>query len=68
MRESIIASGSELVTVALKRIDVNDKHDEMLSHLQIDGVGILPNTSGAGRQKKQFLQHCSREKPWKRTG
>jgi len=46
MQEAVRASGSELVTVALKRVDINDNADDMLKHLDIPSVNLLPNTSG----------------------
>lgn len=33
--------------MALKRVDLQKKNDDLLSHLQIPGVDLLPNTSGA---------------------
>lgn len=55
MRDAVIASGSELVTVALKRIKIHDKDDDMLQHLDIRGVRLLPNTSGARTAKEAVL-------------
>ncbi|WP_134088931.1 thiazole synthase [Olivibacter sp. XZL3] len=46
MEEALLASESELVTVALKRIDV-DKQDALLTHLDHPRLNLLPNTSGA---------------------
>lgn len=46
MRDAILESSSELVTVALKRVDINNSEDDMLSHLSSSGVNLLPNTSG----------------------
>lgn len=47
MAETIDASGSELATVALRRIDPNDTNDDLLVHARRPGVALLPNTSGA---------------------
>ncbi|WP_062270265.1 thiazole synthase [Endozoicomonas arenosclerae] len=47
MAEAIKASESELVTMALKRVDLNDDQDDILSPLIEAGVNLLPNTSGA---------------------
>ena len=48
MAEAVAASGSELVTVALKRLDAeNSAEDDMLRHVLRPGVRLLPNTSGA---------------------
>lgn len=47
MTDAIIASGSELVTVALKRIDLKEQQDNILSPLLTQNLNLLPNTSGA---------------------
>ncbi|WP_066632157.1 thiazole synthase [Labilibacter marinus] len=52
MQDSIVASGSELVTVALKRVDMKSGADDMLKHLNIPGVNLLPNTSGVRNAKE----------------
>src|ERR1043165_8910770 len=46
MEDALLASGSELVTVALKRVDMNDPQDDILRHLQHSHINLLPNTSG----------------------
>lgn len=56
MLDSIIASGSQMVTVAMKRIDLeHDGRDEMLAHLNRDHVQLLPNTSGVRDAKEAVL-------------
>lgn len=55
MAEAIQASGSELVTVALKRIDLQAPADDMLSHLQLPHIHLLPNTSGARTAQEAVL-------------
>lgn len=53
MEEAILASGSELVTVALKRIDTgNPQEDDMLAYLQHPHLHLLPNTSGVRTAKE----------------
>lgn len=49
MMAALQASGSELVTMALKRVELTSpgKHDDILSPLVAAGVNLLPNTSGA---------------------
>lgn len=42
----IAASGCEVVTVALRRVDLGNPNDNILSHIPA-GVRLLPNTSGA---------------------
>lgn len=46
MEEAILASGSELVTVAMKRIHLEESEDLMLDHILHEGINLLPNTSG----------------------
>lgn len=47
MLDSILASGSEMITVAMKRIDMDhEEDDDMLRHINRDHVQFLPNTSG----------------------
>lgn len=55
MEEAIIASESQLVTVAMKRIRMEDKNDDMLKHILRPGVQLLPNTSGVRDAKEPFL-------------
>ena len=47
MVASMEQSGSEIVTVALRRVDVDNPDDDMLSHIDRDRYLLLPNTSGA---------------------
>jgi thiazole synthase len=47
MARAVEASGSELVTVALRRIDLNVPDDRTLSALDFSRYRLLPNTSGA---------------------
>ena len=62
MEEAILASGSELVTVALKRIDINDSSDDMLRHLRHPKLNLLPNTSGVRNAKEAvFAAKLARE-------
>ncbi len=62
MRDAIIASGSELTTVALKRVDINNEHDDMINHVNIQGVNLLPNTSGVRNAKEAvFAAQLARE-------
>jgi len=62
MAEAIRASGSELVTVALKRVEVHEQEDDMLRHLDIHGLSILPNTSGVRDAREAvFAAQLARE-------
>lgn len=62
MEEALLVSGSELVTMALKRIDLQDKQDDILLHLQHSQFNLLPNTSGARNAKEAvFAAQMSRE-------
>ncbi|WP_367772236.1 thiazole synthase [Flavobacterium sp. WC2421] len=62
MAEAILASASELVTVALKRIDLETETDAILSHLKHPHINLLPNTSGARNAKEAvFAAQLARE-------
>ncbi|NOH72802.1 thiazole synthase [Vibrio pectenicida] len=62
MVEAIEASGSELATMALKRVNLNDKQDNIVQPLLGAGVNLLPNTSGAKNAKDAiFAANLARE-------
>jgi thiazole synthase len=46
MRDALIASGADIVTVALRRVDLTRPDDDILSFVP-PGMTLLPNTSGA---------------------
>ncbi|HRH12666.1 MAG TPA: thiazole synthase, partial [Bacteroidia bacterium] len=47
MLQSILASETEMVTVALKRVDLSAPSDHMLEAIKKANVSLWPNTSGA---------------------
>jgi thiazole synthase len=47
MAKAIKASASQLVTVALKRLDFNEINENILDYLPMNQIRLLPNTSGA---------------------
>lgn len=55
MEEAIKASGSQMVTVAMKRIDMDNREDDMLRHIMHEGIQLLPNTSGARNAAEAVL-------------
>lgn len=55
MTDSIIVSGSEMVTMALKRVDAQSSEDDLLNALKPANVHLLPNTSGARTAKEAVL-------------
>lgn len=62
MEEALLASGSELVTVALKRVDAANRQDDILSHLSHAQFNLLPNTSGVRTAKEAvFAAQLARE-------
>jgi len=62
MEEALLASGSELVTVALKRIDPENENDDILKHLSHSQFNLLPNTSGVRTAKEAvFAAQLARE-------
>lgn len=62
MMASINASGSELVTLSLRRMDLKHQNDNILQPLQQHGIKLLPNTSGARTAKEAvFAAQLARE-------
>jgi thiazole synthase len=47
MAAALEVSGAQIVTVALRRVDINNPRDNILSHVDPKKYLILPNTSGA---------------------
>lgn len=52
MQKAIEASETEMVTVALRRVDLEKKEDDILSHIDRNNILLLPNTSGARDAKE----------------
>ncbi|MGB0883373.1 MAG: thiazole synthase [Flavobacteriales bacterium] len=62
MKSAIESSESELVTVSLKRVDMQDKADHILEHLTHPRLNLLPNTSGVRTAKEAiFSAQLARE-------
>ena len=55
MEEAIIASESQLVTVAMKRIRMEDKNDDMLKHILRPVYNYYPTPPAYGMPRKPFL-------------
>lgn len=55
MEQAILASGTQMVTVAMKRIDMDNTDDEMLHHITHEGIQLLPNTSGVRDAREAVL-------------
>lgn len=55
MEQAILASGTQMVTVAMKRIDMDNREDDMLKHVVHDGIQLLPNTSGVRNAEEAVL-------------
>lgn len=56
MLDAILASGSEMITVAMKRIDMqNEEEDDMLRHINREHVQFLPNTSGVRNAEEAVI-------------
>ena len=66
MEKAIEASGSEMITVAMKRINMTQEAtDDMLTHIDRNRVQFLPNTSGVRNAEEavlaaQFSRECFR--------
>ena len=55
MRACLEASGTELVTMALKRVRPEGERDAILGHLDTDRYHLMPNTSGARTAEEAVL-------------
>ena len=62
MGDAIVASQTELVTAAMKRLDLKTGTDDMLEQINKPGVQLLPNTSGVRNSKEAiFAAQMARE-------
>jgi thiazole synthase len=62
MEAALLASGSELVTVALKRVSMDGEDDDILLHLHHSHISLLPNTSGVRNAEEAiFAARLARE-------
>lgn len=55
MQKTVEASATELVTVALRRVHLHEQQDDVIDHLNVPGVNLLPNTSGVRTAKEAVL-------------
>ncbi len=61
MEQAIAASGAQMVTVALRRVDLDNPEDDIMSHLDMETFHFLPNTSGARNAEEAIrLAHLAR--------
>ncbi len=59
---AILASESQLVTVALKRVELGSENDTIIKHLKHSHINLLPNTSGVRNAKEAvFAAELARE-------
>jgi len=62
MEQALLASSSELVTVALKRVDTKYEEDDIVDRLKHKHISLLPNTSGVRTAKEAiFAAELARE-------
>ncbi|WP_413513367.1 thiazole synthase [Myroides odoratus] len=55
MEAATLASETEFITVALKRLDLQQDNNQLLAHLNHPHLNLLPNTSGARNAKEAIL-------------
>lgn len=56
MQQAILASESEMVTVAMKRVDMDaPQQDDILAHIRKESIQLLPNTSGVRNAEEAVL-------------
>ena len=62
MEKAIAASGTQMVTAAMKRIDLENANDDMLIHINREQVQLLPSTSGVRNAEEAiFAAQLARE-------
>ncbi len=62
LQQSIKASGAQIATMAVKRVDIKHGTDEIVRPLKELGITLMPNTSGARNAKEAvFAANLSRE-------
>lgn len=62
MADALKATESELITVALKRVEISNEQDKMLQSILRPSVNLLPNTSGVRDAKEAvFAAQLARE-------
>lgn len=62
MADSLAASGTELVTMAMRRVRVQGEEDAIMDYLDRDRYRLLPNTSGVRDAKEAiFAAELARE-------
>ena len=55
MEEAILAAGTQMVTVALRRVNLENEVDDMLLRIKHPHIQLLPNTSGVRTAKEAIL-------------
>lgn len=55
MAAAIRASGTELVTVAIQRVELGDPVDDLATYAKQPGVSLLPNTSGVRTAREAVI-------------
>ena len=62
MSQAIEASETEMVTMAMKRIELGNDEDDMMQHIVKPGIQLLPNTSGTrNAEEAVFAAKMARE-------
>lgn len=58
MVDSIRASGAQMVTMSIKRVDLNRREDHLLAPLKSLNLTLLPNTAGARTAREAVFAAC----------
>jgi thiazole synthase len=46
MKDTLAASGAEIVTVAVRRVNLDEREESLLAYIDLDKYFLLPNTAG----------------------
>jgi thiazole synthase len=68
LRAALEASGAELVTAALRRVDLANPRDDILSAIDPARHLLLPNTSGPGTPRRPCAWRAWPARPGARPG
>ena len=60
MVDSLEASGTQMVTVAIRRLDLDNPEQNILEHINLDKYHILPNTAGCRTVRRGAVRGAPR--------
>ena len=68
MKAAHLASGADMATVAVRRVDISRKTESLLDYIDTTKIFLLPNTAASTRHRTRFAPRTWDAKPGCRTG